>query len=169
MSRARYPSRATRGHVPGARPVPIPVRRDVSRTPCGLPGTSGRAPANQRNRGSDPYDDKRTEGGRPAAETSEYFEKRSLAQGSVSWVMLMGLGVAYAISGDFSGWNYGIAQGGWVGMLIAFLVMGAMYLFMSFGLAEMSWRHAHGGCGLRFRPPRDGKRWAAPSRVLPSC
>lgn len=93
----------------------------------------------------------------PAAETSEYFEKRSLAQGSVSWVMLMGLGVAYAISGDFSGWNYGIAQGGWVGMLIAFLVMGAMYLFMSFGLAEMSCAMPTAGAGYAFARRAMGK------------
>ena len=62
----------------------------------------------------------------PHAEGADYFEKRSLKKGSVSWVMLCGLGVAYAISGDFSGWNYGIAEGGWVGMLVAFIVMGAM-------------------------------------------
>lgn len=58
------------------------------------------------------------------AESKEYFEKRSLKKGAVNWVLLMSLGVAYVISGDFSGWNYGIGYGGWFGMLIAFLVMG---------------------------------------------
>ena len=62
------------------------------------------------------------------AESKEYFEKRSLKKGAVNWVLLMSLGIAYVISGDFSGWNYGIGYGGWFGMLIAFLVMGAMYL-----------------------------------------
>ena len=35
-------------------------------------------------------------------ESKEYFEKRSLKKGAVSWVLLMSLGVAYVISGDFS-------------------------------------------------------------------
>ena len=70
------------------------------------------------------------------AESKEYFEKRSLKKGAVNWVLLMSLGVAYVISGDFSGWNYGIGYGGWFGMLIAFLVMGAMYLFMVLGLVK---------------------------------
>lgn len=78
--------------------------------------------------------------GGATAESKEYFEKRSLKKGSVNWVLLMSLGIAYVISGDFSGWNYGIGYGGWLGMLIAFLVMGAMYLFMVLGLAEMSSR-----------------------------
>ena len=47
------------------------------------------------------------------AESKEYFEKRSLKKGAVNWVLLMSLGIAYVISGDFSGWNYGIGYGGW--------------------------------------------------------
>lgn len=46
------------------------------------------------------------------AESKEYFEKRSLKKGAVNWVLLMSLGIAYVISGDFSGWNYGIGYGG---------------------------------------------------------
>ncbi len=84
------------------------------------------------------------------AESSEYFEKRSLKKGSVSWVMLMSLGIAYVISGDFSGWNFGIANGGWLGMVIAFVVMGAMYLFMVLGIAEMSSAMPTAGAGYGF-------------------
>ena len=47
-----------------------------------------------------------------SAESKEYFEKRSLKKGAVNWVLLMSLGIAYVISGDFSGWNYGIGYGG---------------------------------------------------------
>lgn len=101
----------------------------------------------------------------PASGTSEesaaYFEKRSLKQGSVNWVLLMGLGVAYVISGDFSGWNYGIAQGGWLGMVIAFLVMGAMYLFMVLGLAEMSSAMPVAGAGYGFARRALGKTGGA--------
>ena len=96
-----------------------------------------------------------------ATESSEYFEKRSLKQGSVSWVLLMGLGVAYVISGDFSGWNYGIAQGGWLGMVIAFVVMGAMYLFMVLGLAEMSSAMPTAGAGYGFARRAMGKTGGA--------
>lgn len=45
--------------------------------------------------------------------SAEYFAQRQLKQGTVGWLLLIGLGVAYVISGDFAGWNFGIAQGGW--------------------------------------------------------
>lgn len=91
------------------------------------------------------------------AETTEYFEKRSLKKGSVSWVLLMSLGIAYVISGDFSGWNYGIANGGWLGMVIAFFVMGGMYLFMVLGIAEMSSAMPTAGAGYGFARRAMGK------------
>lgn len=83
-------------------------------------------------------------------ESREYFERRSLKKGAVSWVLLMSLGIAYVVSGDFSGWNFGIAYGGWLGMVIAFVVMGAMYLFMVLGLAEMSSAMPTAGAGYGF-------------------
>lgn len=92
-----------------------------------------------------------------SAESAEYFEKRSLKKGAVNWVLLMSLGVAYVISGDFSGWNYGIGYGGWFGMLIAFIVMGAMYLFMVLGLAEMSSAMPTAGAGYGFARRAMGK------------
>lgn len=82
--------------------------------------------------------------------SDEYFEKRSLKKGSVGWVLLIGLGVAYVISGDFSGWNYGIAHGGWLGLLIAFVVMGCMYTCTVFGLAELSSAIPTAGAGYGF-------------------
>lgn len=92
-----------------------------------------------------------------SAESKEYFEKRSLKKGAVNWVLLMSLGIAYVISGDFSGWNYGIGYGGWFGMLIAFLVMGAMYLFMVLGLTEMSSAMPSAGAGYGFARRAMGK------------
>ena len=44
---------------------------------------------------------------------SEYFQQRELKKGAAGWVLLVGLGVAYVISGDYAGWNFGLAQGGW--------------------------------------------------------
>ena len=83
-------------------------------------------------------------------ESEEYFEKRSLKKGSVGWILLVGLGVAYTISGDFSGWNYGMANGGWLGLAIAWLVMGIMYLCTVFGLAELSSAIPTAGAGYGF-------------------
>lgn len=83
-------------------------------------------------------------------ESSEYFEKRSLKTGAAGWMLLMGLGVAYVISGDFSGWNYGIAHGGWLGLAIAFVLMGTMYVCTVLGEAEMSSALPTAGAGFAF-------------------
>ena len=48
---------------------------------------------------------------------ASYMEKRQLKSGAAGWVLLAGLGVAYVISGDFAGWNFGLAEGGWGGLL----------------------------------------------------
>ena len=69
---------------------------------------------------------------------SEYLQKRQLRSGAAGWVLLAGLGVAYVISGDFAGWNFGLAEGGWGGLLIAMILMATMYTCMVFGLAELS-------------------------------
>ena len=41
---------------------------------------------------------------------ADYLEKRQLKSGAAGWVLLAGLGVAYVISGDFAGWNFGLAR-----------------------------------------------------------
>ena len=68
----------------------------------------------------------------------DYLRNRQLKRGAAGWVLLAGLGVSYVISGDFAGWNYGLAQGGWGGLLLATALMAAMYTCMVFGLAEMA-------------------------------
>jgi len=82
--------------------------------------------------------------------TKEYFAQRSLKSGAGGWVLLAGLGVAYVLSGDFAGWNGGFATGGFGGLLIAFTLMAIMYLFMCFGLAEMSAAMPVAGAGYSF-------------------
>ncbi|MGV9884886.1 ethanolamine permease [Streptomyces sp. NPDC003006] len=75
----------------------------------------------------------------PAADcTDEYLERRTLRRGNAGWVLLTGLGVAYVVSGDFSGWNSGLAEGGFGGLGIAMALMGVMYACMVFSLAELS-------------------------------
>ncbi|HEX6955333.1 MAG TPA: amino acid ABC transporter permease, partial [Agromyces sp.] len=55
-----------------------------------------------------------------------YFEKRRLTRAAGVWG-LWGLAVAAVISGDFSGWNFGIDFAGFGGMLIAFAILVVMY------------------------------------------
>ncbi len=80
----------------------------------------------------------------------EYFDQRSLKRGAAGWVLLAGLGVSYVISGDFAGWNFGLAQGGWGGLLIATVLMATMYTCMVYGLAEMSAAMPVAGAGYGF-------------------
>lgn len=67
----------------------------------------------------------------------DYFEKRSLRRYAGVW-SLWALGVGAVISGHFSGWNLGLAVGGWGGMMIAAGIMAVMFLALSFCIAEMS-------------------------------
>ncbi len=53
-----------------------------------------------------------------------YFDKRGLTRTAGFWG-LWGLGVAAVISGDFSGWNFGIGGAGWGGFLIATVIVGS--------------------------------------------
>src|ERR687895_2067228 len=81
---------------------------------------------------------------------ADYLEKRKLRSGAAGWVLLAGLGVAYVISGDFAGWNFGLAEGGWGGLLIATILMGLMYTCMVFALAELSSTISTAGGGYGF-------------------
>lgn len=81
---------------------------------------------------------------------NDYFAKRQLKKGAVGWVLLIGLGVAYVISGDFAGWNFGLAQGGWGGMFVATIVVAIMYLCMCLSMSEMATMLPTAGGGYSF-------------------
>ena len=81
---------------------------------------------------------------------SDYMDQRQLQRGAAGWVLLAGLGVAYVISGDFAGWHFGLAEGGWGGLLIATLLMATMYIAMVFSLAELSSTIPTAGGGYGF-------------------
>ncbi|MBW0114729.1 ethanolamine permease, partial [Pseudonocardia abyssalis] len=66
------------------------------------------------------------------------------------WVLLAGLGVSYVISGDYSGWNFGLGQGGFGGLLIAGVLIAAMYTAMVLGMAELSSALPTAGGGYTF-------------------
>jgi ethanolamine permease len=63
---------------------------------------------------------------------------------------LWGLGIAAVISGDFSGWNLGLASSGWGGMVIAFVIVVVMYFGMLFSIGEMSAAMPHTGGAYSF-------------------
>ncbi|MFF9865699.1 ethanolamine permease [Streptomyces sp. NPDC013953] len=72
------------------------------------------------------------------AGSDDYLERRALRRGSAGWLLLTGLGVGYVVSGDFSGWNIGLAEGGFGGLAIATVLMGVMYACLVYALAELS-------------------------------
>ncbi|MEY3889764.1 MAG: hypothetical protein RI931_886, partial [Actinomycetota bacterium] len=80
---------------------------------------------------------------------SDYFEKRELKRSAGIWG-LWGLAVAAVISGDFSGWNFGVAAGGFGGLLIAFGILVVMYYGMMFAIGEMSAAMPHTGGAYSF-------------------
>ena len=78
-----------------------------------------------------------------------YFEQRALKRHARVW-SLWALGVGAVISGHFSGWNLGIASGGWGGMFIAAVIIAIMYLGLTFSIAEMSPALPHTGAAYSF-------------------
>ncbi|HLF59717.1 MAG TPA: ethanolamine permease [Acidimicrobiia bacterium] len=79
----------------------------------------------------------------------EYFEQRGLRRHAGVW-MLWALGVAAVISGDFSGWNFGLDVGGFGGLLIATAVITVMYIGLCYSIAEMSPALPHTGGAYSF-------------------
>ena len=63
---------------------------------------------------------------------------------------LWAMGVGAVISGDFFGWNFGLAAGGFGGMILAVLIMTAMYIGLCFSIAEMSPALPHAGGAYSF-------------------
>jgi ethanolamine permease len=70
--------------------------------------------------------DKGTQGVSYEKVGDEYFQKRKLRRYAGVW-SLWALGVGAVISGQFSGWNYGLAFG-WGSMFAATIIISIMYL-----------------------------------------
>jgi ethanolamine permease len=73
-----------------------------------------------------------------------YLRQRRLT-GNANWFLLWGFGVGAVISGDFYGWNYGLAAGGFWGMTIATVLMTIMYICLIYTLAELAATFPHAG------------------------
>ena len=78
-----------------------------------------------------------------------YFEKRGFRRYAGVW-SLWALGVGAVISGHYSGWNLGLATGGWGGMLVAGIIIMIMYLGLVFCIAEMAPALPHTGAAYSF-------------------
>jgi len=79
----------------------------------------------------------------------DYFDKRGL-QRHAGLLALWGLGVAAVVSGDFSGWNFGLDAAGWGGLFIATVLVVIMYYGMLFSIGEMSAALPHTGGAYSF-------------------
>lgn len=78
----------------------------------------------------------------------EYFQKRKLRR-YAGVMSLWALGVGAVISGQFSGWNYGLAFG-WGSMFAATIVITIMYLGLTYSIAEMGAALPHTGGAYSF-------------------
>jgi ethanolamine permease len=78
-----------------------------------------------------------------------YFEQRSLRR-HARVGSLWALGVGAVISGDFFGWNFGLAAGGFGGLFVATAIVTVMYAGLCFSIAEMSPALPHTGGAYSF-------------------
>jgi ethanolamine permease len=78
-----------------------------------------------------------------------YFERRALRR-YAGVLQLWALGVGAVISGDFFGWNFGLVEGGFGGMLIALAIMTVLFAGLCFSIAEMSPALPHAGGAYSF-------------------
>jgi ethanolamine permease len=79
----------------------------------------------------------------------DYFQNRQLKRVAGVWA-LWALGVGAVISGDFFGWNFGLAEGGFGGLLVATLVITVMYVGLCYSIAEMAPALPHTGGAYSF-------------------
>ena len=80
--------------------------------------------------------------------------KRSLGP-----LMLWGLGVGYVISGMYFGWNYGLKEGGTLGLAIATFFIIIMYVTFTFGYTELACAIPRAGGAFDYARRALGDNW----------
>ncbi len=90
--------------------------------------------------------------------SGNYLRRRQL-KGSAGWLLLGGLGVGGVIAGNFSGWNFGLAAGGFWGLAIATTLMAIMYFCLVYSIAELSASLPHAGGFYSFTRNAFGPFW----------
>ncbi len=83
------------------------------------------------------------------AASEEFLQARQLKRHAGVW-QLWALGVGAVISGDFFGWNFGLAAGGFGGMILALAVVTVMYAGLCLSVAEMAAALPHTGGAYSF-------------------
>ena len=78
-----------------------------------------------------------------------YMARRGLRRYAGFW-SLWALGVGAVISGNFFGWNFGLAVAGFGGLAVATAIVALMYLCLAFSIAEMSPAMPHSGGAYSF-------------------
>jgi ethanolamine permease len=78
-----------------------------------------------------------------------YFERRRLRR-HARVASLWALGVGAVVSGDFFGWNFGLAAGGFGGLFLATAVVSILYLCLCLCIAEMASLLPHTGGAYSF-------------------
>src|SRR6476469_5912465 len=74
-------------------------------------------------------------------------------------LMLWGLGVGYVISGMYFGWNYGLKEGGTLGLAIATFFIIIMYVTFTFSYTELACAIPKAGGGFDYANRALGKDW----------
>ena len=87
-----------------------------------------------------------------------YIRQRKL-KGSAGFWLLWSLGVGIVISGNFTGWNSGLAAGGFWGLTIATFLVAVMFVCLTYSLAEMSTMLPHAGGLYSFTRSAFGPFW----------
>lgn len=73
--------------------------------------------------------------------------------------MLWGLGVGYVISGMYFGWNYGLAEGGTLGLIIATFFIMVMYVTFSLSYSELACAIPKAGGAFDYAMRALGPQW----------
>ena len=89
---------------------------------------------------------------------TNYFAKRGLRRYAGFW-SLWALGVGAVISGDFFGWNFGLAEGGFGGLAIATVIVATMYVGISYSISEMATMMPYAGGPYAFVRSALGPLW----------
>ena len=88
----------------------------------------------------------------------QYFAKRGLRRYAGFWSLWV-LGVGAVISGDFFGWNFGLAEGGFGGLAIATVIVATMYVGISYSISEMATMMPYAGGPYAFVRSALGPLW----------
>lgn len=73
------------------------------------------------------------------------MEEQEHLQQKANWFSLVAIGVGAVISGNFFGWQFGLLSGGFLGMLIATIIIACLYTLLLSSVAEMSTLHPSAG------------------------